>query len=57
MINILLFQILVSTIYRKILKQKKKKKKKKKKKPAPLWSDKFELPNGSYSVLDNQDYF
>ena len=54
--NILLFQILVSTIYRKILKRKKKKKKKKKN-PAPLWSDKSELPNGSYSVLDNQDYF
>ena len=24
---------------------------------APAWNDKFELPNGSYSVSDIQDYF
>ena len=25
--------------------------------PAPTWNDKFELPDGSYSVPDIQDYF
>ena len=24
---------------------------------APKWNDKFELPDGSYSVLDTQDCF
>ena len=24
---------------------------------APTWSDKFELPNGSYLISDIQDYF
>ena len=24
---------------------------------APTWNDKFELPDGSYSVSDVQDYF
>ena len=24
---------------------------------APTWNDKFELPDGSYSILDIQDYF
>ena len=24
---------------------------------APSWNDKFELPDGSYSVSDIQDYF
>ena len=24
---------------------------------APTWNDKFELPDGSYSVADIQDYF
>ena len=24
---------------------------------APKWNDKFELPDGSYSVSDIQDYF
>ena len=24
---------------------------------APTWNDKFELPDGLYSVLDIQDYF
>ena len=24
---------------------------------APTWNKKFELPNGSYSVSDIQDYF
>ena len=27
------------------------------KKSAPTWNDKFELPDGSYSVSDIQDYF
>ena len=24
---------------------------------APTWNDEFDLPNGSYSVSDSQDYF
>ena len=24
---------------------------------APIWNDEFNLPNGSYSVSDIQDYF
>ena len=24
---------------------------------APTWNDKFELPDGSYSISDNQDHF
>ena len=24
---------------------------------APMWNDKFELPDGSYPVSDIQDYF
>ena len=24
---------------------------------APTWNDEFKLPDGSYSVSDNQDYF
>ena len=24
---------------------------------APIWSDEFELPDGSYSISDIQDYF
>ena len=24
---------------------------------APMWNNKFELPDGSYSVSDMQDYF
>ena len=24
---------------------------------APTWSEEFELPDGSYSILDIQDYF
>ena len=24
---------------------------------SPIWNDKFELPDGSYSVSDIQDYF
>ena len=27
------------------------------KKSAPTWSDEFELPDGSYSISDIQDYF
>ena len=30
---------------------------KKCKKSVPTWSDKFELPDGSYSISDIQDYF
>ena len=26
-------------------------------KSAPIWNGKFELPDGSYSALDIQDYF
>ena len=26
-------------------------------KSAPIWNDKFELPDRSYSVTDIQDYF
>ena len=25
--------------------------------PAPTWNEEFELPDGSYSVSDMQDYF
>ena len=25
--------------------------------PAPAWNKKFQLPDGSYSVSDIQDYF
>ena len=25
--------------------------------PSPTWNDKFEMPDGSYSVSDIQDYF
>ena len=31
--------------------------KKKIKKSAPTWNDTFELPDGSYSISDIQDYF
>ena len=24
---------------------------------APTWNEEFELPDGSYSISDNQDYF
>ena len=24
---------------------------------APIWNDEFNLPDGSYSILDIQDYF
>ena len=27
------------------------------KRSAPTWNDEFELPDGSYSVSDIQDYF
>ena len=27
------------------------------KKSAPMWNNKFELPGGSYSISDIQDYF
>ena len=27
------------------------------KRSAPIWSDEFELPGGSYSISDIQDYF
>ena len=55
MINKLLYQILASTIQGKI--SKKSYRKDKFKISAPTWNDKFELLDGSYSVLDIQDYF
>ena len=46
----LLYQILVFTIQSSY-------KNNKFKISAPTWSDEFELPDGSYSILDIQDYF
>ena len=51
----LLYQILAFIIHRKI---KKSHKKKKKFKISTLtWNEEFELPDGSYSISDIQDYF
>ena len=56
MINLLLYQILASTIHEKI--QKKSYKKKNKFKVLALaWNNKLELPDGSYSVSDIQYHF
>ena len=38
-------------------KNKKKSYKNKKIKKAPMQNEKFELPNGSYSIANIQDYF
>ena len=51
----MLYQILVFTIHRKIL--KKSYKNNKFKTSAPTWNEEFELPDGSYSISDIQDYF
>ena len=52
--KILLYQILVYTIHGKT---KKSYKNNKFKISAPTWNDQFELPDGSYSASDIQDYF
>ena len=49
----LLYQILVFTIHGKT----KSSYNNKFKISAPTWSDEFELPDGSYLILDIQDYF
>ena len=51
----MLYQILVFTIHGKIL--KKSYKNNKFKISAPTWNEEFELPDGSYSISDIQDYF
>ena len=55
MINKLLYEILVSIIHGKTL--KKLYKNNRFKLPGPTREDSFELPNGSYSVLEIRDYF
>ena len=51
----LLYQILGYTIHGKIF--KKLYKNNKFKITARTWNEKFELPNGSYSISEIQDYF
>ena len=51
----LLYQTLAFTIHGKV--QKSHPKNNKFKTSAPTWNENFELPDGSYSVLDIQDYF
>ena len=51
----LFYQILTSTIIEKVL--KKSYKNNKFKISAPTWNNKFELPDGWYSVSNIQDYF
>ena len=51
----MLYEILVFTIPRKIL--KKSYKNNKFKISAPTWNKEFEIPDGSYSVSDIQCYF
>ena len=51
----LLYQILAFTIHGKIL--KKSYNNNKFKILAPIWNEEFELPDGSYSMSDIQDYF
>ena len=53
--NMLFYQILTSTIIEKVL--KKSYKNNKFKISAPTWNNKFELPDGWYSVSNIQDYF
>ena len=53
MINILLYQTI--TIHGKDI--KKSYKNNKFKISAPTWNEEFELPDGSYSLPDTQDYF
>ena len=54
MTKILLYHMLTSTIHVKINQIQNCNKLKT---PAPTWKDKLELPNGSNSVSDIQDYF
>ena len=51
----LLYQILAYAMHGKI--QKKSYMNNKLKISAPTWNEEFELPDGSYSVLDISDYF
>ena len=51
----MLYQILVFTIHGKNI--KKSYKTIKFKISAPAWNEEFELPAGSYSISDIQDYF
>ena len=51
----MLYQILVFFIHGKM--QKKSYKNNKFKISAPTWNGEFELPDGSYSISDIQDYF
>ena len=51
----LFYQILTSTIIEKVF--KKSYKNNKFKISAPTWNNKFELPDGWYSVSNIQDYF
>ena len=52
--DMLLYQILVCTIHGNFF--KKSYKKNRFKISAPTWYEKFELPDGSYSISDIQDY-
>ena len=54
MITMLLYQILASTICGKVWKSQSKEKFKV---SAPTWNEKFELPNGWYSLSNIQNYF
>ena len=47
----MLYQILASTIHGKIYKNNNFKV------LSPTWNENFELPDGSYSVFEIQDYF
>ena len=51
----LLYQILAFAIHRKIY--KKSYKNNKFEISAPTWNEEFQLPDGSYSVSDYQEYF
>ena len=52
--KVLLCQILVYTTHGK---SKESYNSNKSKTPASTWNDEFELPDGSYSISDIQDYF
>ena len=52
--RLLLYQILVFTIHEKKIKSTYNNKFKI---FSPTWNDEFELPDGSYSISDIQDYF
>ena len=55
MINMLIYQIWVYAIHGKMYKESYKNNKFKI--SAPTWNEKFELPDGSYSISDIQGYF